>query len=297
MVGTDPNPGGNNAQATGGLNRLGSSHSQAGEDVVSLCDLTVEYPAHGGNPGHTAINGLNLRVRPGEVLGVIGEAGAGKSTLVRVLSGLSDPSNGAVGPRIIGGEAVVLGHSIRGIHGRRLKSLRSQLGLVPQNAGGALSGDATVGQLIAGPVYRADKRADVHATGLRVASLIDAMKLPLKVIDQYPYELTSGQRQRVAIARALVLKPRLLVTDDPTAGIDVSVREAIVELLGPTAGERAFAGVIVSNDLDVLRQVANRVAVVHQGTLVGLGPLDEVLRHPLHPYVAQIAADDQARQA
>lgn len=267
---------------------------EVSDDIVRLNDLTIEYPAHGPSQAYRAIHGLSIRLRQGEVLGLVGEAGAGKSTIARVVSGNADATiRSGIGPRIVGGDGVVVGCALRNIRGRQLRSLRRQVGVLPQNANATLPPDLTAGEIISRPAYRSDKRADGHEVALRVAMLVDAVKLPLRVIDQYPYELSNGQRQRVAIARSLILSPRLLIADDPTAGIDVTVREAVIDLVGATSHEREFSAIIISNDLSVLRRVTNRVAVLHRGVLVALGPIDEVLASPQHPYVAQIAAVDR----
>jgi ABC-type dipeptide/oligopeptide/nickel transport system ATPase component len=115
------------------------------------------------------------------------------------------------------------------------------------------------------------------------------VRLPLSIMESYPHELSRGQRQRVALARALVLGPTLLVADDPTMGVDVLVRGPILEVIADVQREREFSVLVIGHDLRELRSITDRVAVMHQGALVGVGQIDEVLGDPLHPYVRRLA--------
>lgn len=261
------------------------------EYPITTSDLTIEYPPHGASPAFVAIHGLTLKLAPGEVLGLLGESGSGKSTLARVLSG--DAASGPAGeirPQITGGEATVLGHPLRRIRRRALTKLQFSVGILAQDAAETLSPTMTVAEIIAEPVLDRDRRFDQRMLDARVATLVDAVRLPLAVLTKYPYELSNGQRQRIALARTLVLGPSLLIADEPTAGVDVTVRDAVIGLISELQRERAFSALIISHDLAVLRQVTNRIAVLHQGVLVGLGTIDEVFDDPWHPYVAGLAA-------
>jgi ABC-type glutathione transport system ATPase component len=262
---------------------------------VTTSDLTIEYPPHGASPGFVAVHGLTLQIAPGEVLGLLGESGSGKSTLARVLSG--DAFSGSIGrgsadvrPVITGGEATVLGFPLRRISRRKLRRLTFGVGLLAQDASDRLPPTMTVSEIVAEPVLERDKRYNHKALATRVATMVDAVRLPLSLLGKFPYELSSGQRQRVALARALVFGPSLLIADEPTAGVDVSVRNAVVDLIGELQRERSFSALVISHDLAVLRRVANRIGVMHQGVLVGLGTIDEVFDDPWHPYVAGLGA-------
>ncbi|MCU1443905.1 MAG: oligopeptide transporter [Cryobacterium sp.] len=258
---------------------------------ITTSDLTIEYPPHGASPAFVAVHGLTLRVEPGEVLGLLGESGSGKSTLAKVLSGLAAGGPASeVRPQITGGDATVLGLPLRRIKRGQVTELRFNVGLLAQDAAENLPATMTVADIIAEPVLERDRRFNRRMLDVRVATLVDAVRLPLAVLTSFPYELSNGQRQRVALARALVFGPSLLIADEPTSGIDVTVRDAVVDLIGELQREREFAAVVISSDLAVLRRVANRVAVMHQGVLVGLGTIDEVFADPWHPYVAGLAA-------
>ena len=259
---------------------------------IVASDLTIEYPPHGASPAFVAVHGLNLRLAPGEVLGLLGESGSGKSTIARVLSGdgfVADPGAG-VRPEITGGDATVLGHRLRRIKRRSLARLTYEVGLLAQDAAELLPPTLTVAEIVAVPILERDERYNRKALGTKVATMVDAVRLPLGVLTRFPYELSAGQRQRVALARALVFEPALLVADEPTAGVDVLVRDAVVDVIAELQRERLFSALVISSDLAVLRRIANRIGVMHQGVMVGLGTIDEVFGDPWHPYVTQLAA-------
>lgn len=258
---------------------------------IVASDLTVEYPAHGASSAFVAVRGLTLTLGRGEVLGLLGESGSGKSTLARLLSGAEfAPAHGEVRAQIVGGEATVLGHPLRRIGRRALARVTFGVGLLAQDAASTLPASLTVSDIVSEPVLERDRRYNQAALQTLVATMVDAVRLPLSVLGKYPYELSSGQRQRVALARALVFGPSLLIADEPTAGVDALVRDDVIDLIGELQRERAFSAVLVSNDLSVLRRVADRIGVMHQGVLVGLGTIDEVFDNPWHPYVAELSA-------
>ncbi|WP_022899562.1 ATP-binding cassette domain-containing protein [Humibacter albus] len=256
-------------------------------DPIVLSDLSAEYPPRGASSGCVALRGISLRVRPDEVLGVLGESGSGKSTLARIISARAAGA-GPV-PRITGGDATVMGYSMRRLKGRERTRLTFHVGYLQQDAGARLDRGSTVADLVAAPIYERDKHFSRREAGVRVASMLDSVQLSLGVLQKYPYELSSGQQQRVAIAQALVLGPSLLVADEPTAGIDVTVRDSVVDLLAQLHGMHDFAAVIVSHDARVLRNATATVAVLQSGSLVGYGTMEEVFTAPIHPYVSQLA--------
>lgn len=257
---------------------------------IRLSDLSLEYPAHGASPAHVALRGLTLTVAPGEVLGVLGSAGSGKSTLAKVLSGVAfEPRSGDVRPVITGGDANVLGYALRGIPKRKVAEYRFHVGYLPQDAASTLPPDRTIAEIIGEPILERDRRYNAKALATRVATMLDAVRLPLGMLEQYPYELSGGQRQRVAVARALVLGPSVLIADEPTAGIDLTVRDAVAQLLGELREHHAFSAIIISHDLPVLRSTVDRIAVLDRGELAAIGTIDEVFHDPRHPYVMALA--------
>ncbi|AWB86587.1 dipeptide/oligopeptide/nickel ABC transporter ATP-binding protein [Mycetocola zhujimingii] len=267
-----------------------SSPAHTGDAAVTVDDLTVDYPAHRASVAHRAVDGVSLAVAADEVIGIIGESGSGKSTLARVLAGDLTSARGTdPAPVISGGEAHVLGHALRGIRRRELTRLTFNVAYLPQDAAARLAPELTVAELVGEPILARDRRYNAKAVGLRVATMLDQVQLPLAVLDKYPFELSSGQRQRVAIARSLVLAPRVLIADEPTAGIDVTVRGSISELIERLRVEGSFSAILVSHDLPLLRHTTRRVVALHSGRVVGFAPIDQLLADGAHPFLAGFA--------
>jgi ABC-type glutathione transport system ATPase component len=257
---------------------------------IVVSDLSVEYPARGASASCVALRGVSLRVERGQILGLLGASGSGKSTLAQIVAGraVRDGTASAV-PRITGGDARVRGYGIRGLRKRDRDRLTFHVGYLAQDAAATLPASLTIAEIISSPIFERDKHYSARAAGARVATMLDAVHLPMGMMSSYPYELSGGQRQRIALARAIVLAPSVLVADEPTAGIDVTVRAAVVELLGQLRSSQDFAALVVSHDLAVLRHATARIAVLERGAVVGYGDIDTVLSDPTHPYVASLA--------
>ncbi|MFN4000932.1 ATP-binding cassette domain-containing protein [Microcella sp.] len=264
------------------------------EPAVRARDLTLRYRTGLGRRPVAAITGLSLDIAPGETLAVIGDAGSGKSTLARAIAGYTSRSVDR-GVEIVGGSLEVLGIDVRRLHRHGDDELALRVGYVPQDAGTVLDPHLTVGENVAVPLFQRDKALAKKRAGGIVAESIDAMHLTLATIPKYPHELSRGQRQRVAIARALVLDPDLLVADEATAGIDATVRGTILSHLAEVQRRRGFAAFIVSSEIGEVRRLSRRLAVLHRGTIVGMGGIDEVLDDPSHPYVHRLAQLARAR--
>jgi ABC-type glutathione transport system ATPase component len=258
--------------------------------AIVVSDLSVEYPARGASASCVALRGVSFRVEPGEVLGILGETGSGKSTLASILAGRGLPQRASEpGPRVSGGDALVLGHSMRKARKRDIAEVTFHVGYLAQEAASTLEPSLTVAENVALPIFERDEHYSRRSAGERAATMLDTVHLPLSVLNKYPYQLSAGQRQRVAFARALVLGPSVLVADEPTAGIDATVRDAVIDLLGNLKDHPDFSAVIVSHDLAVLRRATSNVLVLHTGRVVGYGPIEEVLAKPEHPFVAGLA--------
>ena len=255
--------------------------------AVSARDLSLRYPSANPETRSIAVDGVTFDIAPGEVLAVVGETGSGKSTLAKAVALESDLYEGS--PQISGGSLEVLGTEVRNVSRRKRDRVGLQVGYLRQEAGDYLEPRLTVGENVAEPIFSRDRKFDQDEAGEAVATLIDAVRLPLSTMNRYPHELSKGQRQRVAIARAMILAPTLLVADDPTAGIDVTVRSAILDIIVSLQRQHAFSALIVTADLGEVRRVSNRVAVMHGGTIVGIGELDAVLNNPSDTYVKGLA--------
>ena len=211
------------------------------------------------------LDGVSFEVAHGETLTVMGPTGAGKSSLAAILAGRA--GNALV---VAGGEAVVEGISVK--HpGRALRTLTYLAGYLPQGAGASLPSRLTVSEVIGEPITSRDRRVNPRALAVRVATLLDEMKLPLGAAPKYPYELSAGMRQRVAMARALVLDPRLLVADDLYANLDIEVRNAVREAIVRRRASYGMSALIVTNDPDAARELDSDVLVLRAGHTVAYG--------------------------
>ncbi|WP_206794173.1 ABC transporter ATP-binding protein [Amycolatopsis sp. MtRt-6] len=259
--------------------------------LLRVENLSVTYRGRFRTLSVHAAAGVNLHVEPGEVLGLVGESGSGKSTVARAVTGLLAPSAGSV--RV--GDA-----DITRVRGRAAKALRRRIGVVFQDPLSSLNPRTTVGESVATPLrlHRAVRPSEVDG---RVAELLSAVQLSPSLAARYPHELSGGQRQRACIARALALRPDLLVADEPTSALDVTIQARILDLLRELRQEFGFACLFISHDLAVIEQLADRVAVMHQGRVVEQGPAKEVLTAPAHPYTQRLlsaapVADPEAQR-
>lgn len=261
------------------------------ESAVVSSDLSVSYPGSGGRDSFRALSGLTFDVASGTTLGMVGGSGSGKTTFLKVLAGLAGLPPGGLGvPEITGGDVTVLGTPMRRVSRRRRTRLSVAVGYLAEDAGSTLDPQLTVGENIAEPIFSRDRRFDEGEAGRRVYTLVDAVALPSAVLGLFPHEMSSGQRQRVAIARSLVLGPRLWIADEPTAGIDVLGRDAVLDLLCELQRRGGFSAVVASHDLAIASRLSTRLVLLNRGVMVGLGGIDDLLTAPEHPYVAGLAA-------
>ncbi|SEI12732.1 oligopeptide/dipeptide ABC transporter ATP-binding protein [Paracoccus alkenifer] len=224
-----------------------------------------------------AVDRVGLTIHAGEALGLVGESGCGKSTLARLLARLLDPTGGQVflhGAEITGESVSRFARSDR----------RRAIQMVFQDHTESLNPLLTVFQSVADPAGRLLGPMPRAALRRRVEDAAAAVNLPPELLDRYPHQLSGGQKARVGIARALVVEPQLLVLDEPTSALDVSVQATVLQLLDRLRRDRGIALLFVSHDLNVVRLLCQRIAVMYLGQIVETGAAEAIYRAPAHPY-------------
>jgi peptide/nickel transport system ATP-binding protein len=260
--------------------------AEAGQaPILALSRLEMRFPAEvnwlGRPQAHVhALNGVDLEIRRGETLGVVGESGCGKTTLGQAVMRLTRPTAGRV---------LFEGTDIWAASGEALARLRRRFQIVFQDPQSSLDPRMPVGSIIAEPLAVADSRS-AAVRQARVRQLAKQVGLRPELLARYPHEFSGGQRQRIAIARALALEPSLLVLDEPTSALDVSVQAQILNLLGELQRRLHLTYLFISHNVAVIRHIADRVAVMYLGQIVELGPASEVLERPAHPYTRALLA-------
>ncbi len=227
-----------------------------------------------------AVDGVSLSVMPGETLGIVGESGSGKSTLGRMLLGIDAAQEGTVRFQ---------GQPMPALHSPEWRALRARMQLVFQDPLAALDRRVTIARQIAEPleIHRLMPR---QHQGDRVTELMRAVGLRPDQAGRYPHELSGGQRQRAVIARALASRPKLLVCDEPVSALDVSIQAQVVNMMRDLQEKNGIAMVFISHDLKVVRNIADRVAVMYLGRIVEEASSDVIFRAPQHPYTKALVS-------
>ena len=253
-----------------------------GEPVLELTDVAIEYPKQGRVPAFRAVEGANLVIYPGQVVGLVGESGSGKTTIGRAAVGLLPVAAGTM--RVVGQDI-----SAAKKNGKQLHQVRRHIGMVFQDPSSSLNPRLPIGESIGEPMFLA---GEAKGSGLqkRIEALLDQVELPRSYRNRYPHELSGGQKQRVGIARALSLKPKLMVADEPTSALDVSVQAKVLELFQNLQKDLGFACLFVTHDLAVVDVLADRICVMQRGRIVEQGTRDQILRNPQEPYTQRLLA-------
>jgi len=221
-----------------------------------------------------ALDGIDLEVKEGETLGLVGESGCGKSTLGRVLLKLLPASSGKV---------EFMGRDLSGLSEAQMKDVRKDIQIVFQNPYASLDPRMTIREILSEP-FQVHGIASGVELDKKVEELISLVGLSTPMLDRYPHEFSGGQRQRVGIARALALRPKLIVADEPVSALDVSVQAQILNLLLNLKKEFNLTYLFIAHNLDVVRYISDRVAVMYLGRVVEIGDCQTVYNKPLHPY-------------
>ncbi|MFF7629192.1 oligopeptide/dipeptide ABC transporter ATP-binding protein [Streptomyces cyaneofuscatus] len=241
--------------------------------LLSAEALEVTFPGRRGAATARAVDGVDLDIRPGEIVALVGESGCGKTTLARSLLGLVPPTAGRV----------TFAGAPLDYAGRALKAYRKRVQLVLQDPSGSLNPRHTVYDAVAEGL-RIHGYAGVERAAVSEALSRAGLRPPERFFLRYPHELSGGQRQRVVIAGALVLEPELIVADEPVASLDASVRGEILALLLRLRDELGLSALVVTHDLGLAWNIADRVAVMYLGRIVETGPVEQLLTAPQHPY-------------
>ena len=249
--------------------------------VLAIHGLTVDYPVRSGvltSRRHRAVTAIDLSIEAGQTVALVGESGSGKTSVARAIVGLAPLSAGSI---------EVNGQMLDRHGNARLRQVRRTVQMVFQQPGGSLDPRMSVAETIAEPLQYLT-RMPSSAMRVRVSELLELVGLGEQHRARRPRELSGGQRQRVAIARAIAISPSLVICDEPTSSLDVSVQAQIINLLSRLQQELHLAYLFISHDLGVVRQIAEVTAVMHLGQIVETGPTDRVLDSPRHDYTRSL---------
>ncbi len=248
--------------------------------LLDINDLKVYYPIYGGGffkkkiENLKAVDGVNLKIDRGEVVGLVGESGCGKSTVARSVMCLTETTSGSI--KLEGAE-------LNRLTSKELKIKRPEFQMIFQDPFSSLNPRMTVFSILAEPLlyHGLAKKTDLTDA---LSTLLREVGLSPRDMGKYPHEFSGGQLQRIAIARALSLRPKLIIADEPVSALDVSIRSQILNLLVRLIKEHSLTMLFISHDLSVIRHISDRIAVMYLGKIVETGSNEQVYSHPAHPY-------------
>jgi peptide/nickel transport system ATP-binding protein len=253
--------------------------------LLQVSNLVVEFPHRRGTL--RAIDDISFDIAPGEILGVVGESGAGKSLTGAAIIGLLEPPG-----RIAGGEIRLEGQRIDNLGHDGMRHIRGRkIGAIFQDPLTSLNPLYTIGRQLTETI-RTHLPVTEHEARRRAIGLLEDTGIPgaAQRIDHYPHQFSGGMRQRVVIALALAAEPKLIVADEPTTALDVSIQAQIIQLLKGICKERGAAVMLITHDMGVIAETCDRVAVMYAGRIAEIGPVQEVIHQPAHPYTSGLMA-------
>lgn len=253
--------------------------------LLQIKNLVVEFPGRHGTL--RALDDISFDIAPGEILGVVGESGAGKSLTGASIIGLLEPPG-----RVAGGQILLEGERIDNLSHARMRHIRGRkIGAIFQDPLTSLNPLYTIGRQLVETI-QAHLPVSAQEARARAIELLDDTGIPAAAqrIDHYPHQFSGGMRQRVVIALALAAEPRLIVADEPTTALDVSIQAQIITLLKNICKDRGAAVMLITHDMGVIAETCDRVAVLYAGRIAEIGPVHQVINHPAHPYTAGLMA-------
>lgn len=249
------------------------------ERLLSVKDLVVEYTA--GGEIVRAVNGVSFEIKKGETLGLVGETGAGKTTIAKsIIRILPDPP-----AKVKGGEIVLEGENLFELPEKNMRQVRGEkISMIFQDPMTALNPVMTVGDQISEAIKLHNADLSGKDADLRACKMLEKVGIPSSRFGEYPHQFSGGMKQRVVIAMALACNPQLILADEPTTALDVTIQAQIIKLIKDLQKEFGYTIVFITHDLGVVANIADRVAVLYAGQIVELGKVEEVFYDPRHPY-------------
>jgi ABC-type glutathione transport system ATPase component len=248
------------------------------ETLLHVEDLVVQYPGKGFRAApFRALKGVRIDVVAGQTLGLVGESGSGKTTLGRAVLGLAPVTKGRI---------LLEGRDVSGPSHKERRALSQDIQVVFQDPYTSLNPAMEIGDILAEPL-RVQGHSPASARA-RVRELLDQVALPVDAVHRLPREFSGGQRQRIAIARALALSPKLIVCDEPVSALDLSTQARVLDLFLQIQQDTGVSYLFISHDLEVVRHISHRVAVMYHGEIVEQGLAEQVTRTPRHPYTQRL---------